>query len=387
MKKALIYCYHMPTHNVANGIRLIHFAHMLRELGYTVELHGVGTENGCVYEEEGIRSYTFSELKGHGFSAHFKRKQNHLNYVKKSVEGIGEGDLIISAFNSTELYAHKFLYKYAKQHRVSFVRSLVEWYNIHNYGYKYFYRFLYCEYVMRFVNRKSKNVISISTYLEKYYRRQGCNSLFIPTIVDREAYADGVHTPNERVTVLYAGSPARKDCIMNAIYALGELTSQERARIRFRIYGVKEGQLKALGLTDEFLSCVGDSLEICGRVPQAEIKAQIYAADYTVLLRENTRNANAGFSTKVGESMACGTPVIANHTGDLADYIIDGKTGIVCESETVESCTKAYRRALELSADAYLQLREGSRQVALDAFDYRNYIGAMDAFLKNIKIR
>lgn len=382
MKKALILCDHRATKAHPNGIRLIHFGHMLKELGYNVEVCGIADEYNQA-EFENVLCTEWKQLRGHGFKLHFQRKKDFINNIKSALTD--DVAVVISAISTLKVGPRRFLRKYCRKNNIVFASSIVEWFNINNFGYKYFYRLLINEFSMIFDHRKDKNIIGISTFLADYYKKQKCNSLYIPTIIDKEQYADCKYQKNERLTIMYAGSPGKKDSIMNAILALGELSDEELKKIRFVIFGVTESKLKQLGLTDEFLNKVGDSLEIKGRIPQEEVKGNIASADYTVLLRRNTRNANAGFSTKVGESMACGTPVIANYTGDLDKYISDGKTGLVCADESIESCAFVYRKALELSEEQYLDMRSNAKKIALENFDYRNYVKALEKFINEAK--
>lgn len=383
MKKALIICNHKATKAHPNGIRLIHFGHMLQNLGYAVEIYGIG-DDGSNIDIQGICCTEWKQLKGHGFKLHFQRKKDYINNIKSVLTD--DVEVVISAISTIEVRARKFLRNYCRKNNIVFASSIVEWFNINNFGYKYLYRLFLNEYAMIFDNRKDKNIIGISTYLTNYYRKQKCNSIYVPTIIDSEEYSDCIYKPNDRITVMYAGSPGKKDSILNAVYALGLLNEEELKRIRFVIFGVDEKKLKKLGLTDEFMSKIGDSLQINGRIPQEEVKKNIASADYTVLLRRITRNAKAGFSTKVGESMACGTPVIANYTGDLEKYVIDGKTGIVCDDETPESCAKAYRKALAISEDNYSSMRDFTRKMAFDEFDYKNYVSIIKKFIEEAKV-
>lgn len=384
MKKALIFCNHDATNVHPNGIRLINFAHMLKDIGYDAVVYGnAAKENHIVIQ--GVSCNEWEILKGHSIRLHFQRKNNFLNNIKNVLEENKDVKIVISAITSVEQRTHIFLRDYCKRNGILFVASIVEWYNIHNFGYKYFYRFLVNECTMAVDHKNDKNIIAISTYLADYYKKHKCNSLYIPTIIDKEQYDDCVYKKNDRLTIMYAGSPGKKDCILNAIYALGQLSDEELKKIRFVIFGVTESKLKQLGLTDEFLNKVGDALEIRGRIPQEEVKGNIASADYTVLLRKNTRNANAGFSTKVGESMACGTPVIANYTGDLDKYIFDEKTGLVCPDESIESCASVYRKALALTEEQYMNMRENAQKTAFECFDYREYTDLLKEFIKKAK--
>lgn len=375
MKKALIFCGHRVPTAEPNAIRLINFALMLKQLGYETTLYGVYNDDEVQGEERGISFVQWSQTPGHGIVPHQKRKEEFYNHVKNAVESTSDVSLIISAMNNTVAKAHSYLRKYAQDHGILFIQSLVEWYELAQLGgIKRLHRYIHCEYLMRVEYVRSKNIISISSYMADYYKKRGCRTIVIPTMVDMREYENVTHTKNERITIVYAGSPRRKDCIVNAIFALEKLSEAERNRIQFHIFGASEKDLLDVGLTEKIIVTLSDSFVVHGRIPYAEVKQYVANADYTILLRHNTVNANAGFSTKVGESMACGTPVICNITSDLSLYVKDGDTGIVCDDETVDSCAMAYRRILSMNENQYVKMRSNAKAVAETGFNLNTYV-------------
>lgn len=386
MKKALIFCNHRVPVAEPNAIRLINIGLMLKELGYDVTLFGAYSAKDVTGSYKGINYVEWGQTVGHGIKQHNLRKKEYLINIKKAVVGCDSSDIIISALGENANRAHIYLRKTARDRGAVFIQSIVEWYVLANFGgWKRAHRYFHNEYLMRHGNQKSKNIIGISTLLCDYYKAKGCNSVYIPTMVDMEEYKGISHAKNDRIVIAYAGSPRRKDCIANAILALLRLDDSERAKFVFNIYGAGENDLIQVGISREMIKELGDSLCIHGRIPYEEVKQHVANADFTVLLRRNTINANAGFSTKVGESMACGTPVIANITGDLAQYIIDGKTGVICSDESVEACVTAYRRILTLSDEEIEHMREKCVETAGISFNYRTYINALQAFIGGAK--
>ncbi len=59
------------------------------------------------------------------------------------------------------------------------------------------------------------------------------------------------------------------------------------------------------------------------------------------------------FGLSVIEAMACGTPVIANRRGSMAELIVDGKTGFLVD--TIGEAVHAVERAGELDRAAIRQ--------------------------------
>ena len=107
-------------------------------------------------------------------------------------------------------------------------------------------------------------------------------------------------------------------------------------------------------------------------------------ADFTVLVRTTLPYANAGFPTKFAESLSLGIPVVANLTSDISKYLIDGKSGIVLEDDSVESCLVGLRRILSLDQSQIIQMKKQSREIAEASFSIVSYNDMMYDFLRNI---
>jgi glycosyltransferase involved in cell wall biosynthesis len=236
--------------------------------------------------------------------------------------------------------------------------------------------------MLKYVIPKTKNVIAISTLLENYYNKKQCNTVRIPTVIDMQEYVELSFSHNEKLVIAYAGMPAKnKDFILNVLEAMLLLRRNELDRIEFRIFGLTKDQL----INSNKYNQLGDSLKCMGKIPYLEVKSEIAKADFTVLLRPGKRYANAGFPTKVGESMACGVPVITNMTSDLNLYVVDEVNGVICDNESPEACAAALRRALQLTSQQKKEMRTAALQTAYKNFDYKVYVRDMREFLENLK--
>jgi glycosyltransferase involved in cell wall biosynthesis len=103
------------------------------------------------------------------------------------------------------------------------------------------------------------------------------------------------------------------------------------------------------------------------------------------LLRPDARYAHAGFPTKVVESFAVGTPVLANLTSDLGRYLVDGRNGLVCDADSADAVVGTLVRALRLSPGQLGALRTEARRTAERSFDYRAHVGSVAAFLESLR--
>jgi glycosyltransferase involved in cell wall biosynthesis len=69
-------------------------------------------------------------------------------------------------------------------------------------------------------------------------------------------------------------------------------------------------------------------------------------ADLLVLPRPDSKQAQGGFPTKLGEYLATGNPVCATSVGEIPDYLTDNESVFFAQPGSVESFAEAMRRAL-----------------------------------------
>ena len=156
-------------------------------------------------------------------------------------------------------------------------------------------------------------------------------------------------------------------------------------RIRFLILGCEK---------DDYLSknhnCLSRGeldygVQFLGRVLQDEVPAFYALADFMVLLREQTRKSNAGFPTKFSESFISGTPVIANLTSDIGDYLIDGETGFVVDEPSEEAVYGViHNKVLNLNREEINKMKQTVATVA-KKLDYHAYVEPLNAFINHLK--
>ena len=93
----------------------------------------------------------------------------------------------------------------------------------------------------------------------------------------------------------------------------------------------------------------------------------------------------AGFPTKFVESLACGVPVIANLTSDLARFLRDGQEGLVCSGYSAADFSEVLERASKLRSSELTEMRQAARRTAESAFDYRNYTDTLRTLIERTR--
>lgn len=383
MERVVIVCNHtIPTEH-PNGIRMLNIGLMFQMIGYQVYLFGIDNGKNRELKYKGIICRILHEKSGHGLLAKSERSLAFKKFIQKELIQIEPSIIVSNLYNCR---AQRELIRYSRNKHIPMIESVCEWYDINNFnGIARKISLINNRYSLRCQFPRIKNVIVISTLLRNYYLKHGCNCLLIPTNVDPNDYSSlCTHSYDEKVRIAYAGKPAKKDLILNAITAISSLSEKERKKVAFDIYGITREQLTDTGISPDTIMLCGDSLHFHGKIPYSEVRNKVNEADFTILLRPQKRYANAGFPTKIGESMACGTPVITNLTSDIGMYIHDGKEGIICKSENPNDCADAIRRVLTLTEDEKSAMRRFAHEAAESVFNYMTYAGDVKNYILSI---
>ncbi|GAB5377023.1 MAG: glycosyltransferase family 4 protein [Acuticoccus sp.] len=242
------------------------------------------------------------------------------------------------------------------------------------------------EFAMRRLAPRLNNAITISRHLEAHFVRSGCHTLRLPPTLDVAAVpADVALRPADAPLVLsYTGSPGHKDRLGALLAAFARLGAAG-APLRLDIAGIGEAELLALAdVRAHGVRTLPANVVLHGNLSHAGALGLTRRADFSVLLRPPQRYAQAGFPTKVAESLACGTPVFGNLTGDLGHHLRDGETAILVPAIDTESVLAGLRRLLALPRGALTPMRAAARAEAEAAFDYRSAVPALAGFVANL---
>lgn len=236
----------------------------------------------------------------------------------------------------------------------------------------------------RYFVKKAKNVIAISSFLEQYYQYNNL-TLRIPPVFDVKTITTQIITRSTKPLILaYVGDPGKKDLLNNVIEAVMQI-DQSGKSICFHIAGPSEKDVLHMpALQTRKLKYLPAAIVVSGRVQHEEAMNIVRNAHFTVLLRPPLRYAQAGFPTKVPESLSLGTPVICNITSDLADYIHDGVEGLICKNHSTSACMDVLKQAMSLSIEDLNNMRKSARACAEKYFDYRNYILNISKFMDKL---
>lgn len=234
------------------------------------------------------------------------------------------------------------------------------------------------------------NVMAISQFLADHFEGAGANVVRVPPILEvsemsprldlaREDHAGDVRT------LVYAGSPGRKDLLPLVVQAVGEHDPQGR-RLRLRVAGPSVEEVRTI-MRGAGIGADCPAIVPLGRITPDDVRREVRDADFTVLVRQPERYAIAGFSSKVPESLALGTPVIATVTTELARYLRHGLEAVVLASASVSAMKESLAQIDSLTDVEMAAMRVRAREQAVRSFEASTYGPQLADWFSSLEVR
>ncbi len=349
----------------------------LKKAGYDVIVTSGQVSEKKTDEYNGIQIISLSERLYEKFPTALKHLM-YFNAGKKTIDWLDSltiKPVAIILYSGYSPYLIK-LIPWCKKNKVKIIFDAVEWYDAPStFHYLISPYHLNIELAMRWLNKKCDSLIVISDYLKDYYiDTVDCIVKIPPTVNCESIEARLNHEDSKVIKLVYAGNPGKKDSLALIIQAVQNI-SKEGKKIQLHVAGVTSVDLeKYLNKSffseeslDEFLFCHG-------LLSHDEVLKLVRSTDYSIVIRPSIRSVQAGFPTKFVESLAVGTPVIANITSDLGCYLKDGVNGLICSSSSLESIESVINKVFEVVD--YAEMRVNARKTAESYFDVSKYSGS-----------
>lgn len=381
--KTIVYIgnFAFPDKN-ASGKRVLANCLCFQKIGFRTVCIGPGEGKHEIIHN--VSNYTIKV--GNSIKRATNRNIDRIVDIIRSESGSGEVRAVViygAIYTQSE---NLLLIRWCHNHKIKVIYDQVDWLelNWHN----------PLRAIMRAVNHfqmnhmvipKCDGVICISSFLEKYHKKNRLNTLVIPPLSTVTAPPILQDTDNDTrpIRFVYAGTssdvrrPVKqwKDRLDLVFLCFSELINCEKTRpFIIDVYGLtlqqyinmfpKRQRLAGKNVIDK----LQDKVVFHGKVENSVAVKGIQKADFTILLRDVKRSTTAGFPTKISESISYGTPVICNDTSDLAQYIISGENGIIVPMNELQS---AIYNVLKMSNKEIFCYKSAC---ANNPFDYANYI-------------
>lgn len=352
----------------ATANRVVANAKLLRDIGYEVELAG--------WSDAVVASQKWVECKYFDFKCYEKHKSES-SYEKYKMFSDAAPELALlkkGHYNILIAYdfpavALKKLMKYCKQNDIKCICDVSEWYTNSNKNPLFRLIRAYDSYLrMNVLHKKADGLFVISKYLQNYY--SGQKIVLLPPLVDcADKKWDVSHidkSKHPKIELIYAGWPSKtKECLNLVVSEASRLSDT----VALNIYGIDEAKYRSIYAYYDILS---ENVVFHGRVSHTETVEAVKNADYSIIVRESCRKNNAGFPSKLVESISCGTPVLVTDISNVRDYIGNGKNGFIISVENLEQGVK----------NAILNITDVN--VCTKQFDYRNFTENVAKFINEV---
>lgn len=185
--------------------------------------------------------------------------------------------------------------------------------------------------------------------LKNYYNTINIKNLYVhhlPMTVDLNRFSDNYEdVAYEKPYIAYCGSSSfKKDGIDILIKAFEKIAdSYSSVTLYLAAYFENDGN-KMLELIKS--SRFSHRITYLGTLHRDQIPAFITNSILCVLPRPNSKQAQGGFPTKLGEYLASGRPVCITSVGEIPYYLDDMKSAFFAEPGSIDSFANAMEKAL-----------------------------------------
>jgi len=398
MKKILyIGNFSFPLGNAA-GKRVYANGKILRNIGYEVIYIGVDktkTKSNLIGDTEtiydGFKYYNFSYPSNSkewlDYNSTFKALVKFIN----SKIDINTIEMIIYYGTPTLSFFISKLINYCKINNITIIADCVDWLTVKTDNLIFdAIKWADNTYQKAYLNRKVDGLIAISRFLEAYYSKFNIKTVIIPPLSPID-FCEVQSNNHDDKQIIYAGIPFRKGILIKNTNTLKDridktiillFKAKERgAKFKFHIYGfTKNEYLEVLPQQNKYIVGLGDSIEFHGIKPNDVVTDEISMADFSILIRDVSRDTTAGFPTKISESLSYRTPVITTRTSDLEKYIIDGKNGFFINAD-INSVDEIVH-ILQLTKEKVYEMKLNCQE--MNNFSYKLYENELASFLESL---
>lgn len=232
-------------------------------------------------------------------------------------------------------------------------------------------------------------IISISDALlnlARSYTTPQCKHIKVPIMVEYEHYCieDKPSAPDVPY-IFHAGTLyQQKDGILGMIEAFG----MARQRLKTPLKYILTSKIEASTHPDELRNLIKkyeleNALEFVGYLNRDQIKEYLTHASLVISNRPKSQQDYYGFSTKVGEYLASGTPLLMTKWGEAINWLEDGISAYITEPEDTEALADAIVRVFEHPEESR-RIGLAGQSVCKECFDYRNWCKPLVSFLGSL---
>ena len=232
-------------------------------------------------------------------------------------------------------------------------------------------------------------VISISENLKSWvqdFTNIKCRHIKVPILVEFEQFNINKLMTNVDVPyIFHAGTLLQqKDGILGMIEAFAIARKQLNTPIRYILTSTIDesshpNEIRELMINYQIEDCV----EFVGYLNRDQIRKFLAGASLVISNRPKSIQDYYGFSTKVGEYLASGTPLITTNWGEIVNWVEHDRSAYIVEPDNLEALSKAIVYAFENKQKSYEIGHEG-KVVCRESFDYCKWSQRLADYFKSL---
>lgn len=220
--------------------------------------------------------------------------------------------------------------------------------------------------------------------LAKSYCNPQCEIVKVPIMVDFNKYELDDKSSEETIPYIFHSGTLKeqKDGILGVFEAFGKACQKLEQPIKF----ISTGKIEKSPHKREILDLIEkynlqDKLIFTGYLTDEELRDKLSHASLVIINKYRTQQNKYCFSTKLGEYMAAGKPVIITNVGEAMNYLKNGENSMVVEAEDNEALTNAIVYAFRNMEQAKVIGKRG-KVLCHNSFDYKAQSKELCDFLK-----
>ena len=236
--------------------------------------------------------------------------------------------------------------------------------------------------------KKADIITVISNYLKSYAEQinEKATIVLIPNGVDAKKFNESINENNENKLreelrikkdekiIITISRLVPKNGVTDLINAFYKLNPTDR-NLKLLIVGSGymkeslESEIKNLGIEKRVI--------MLGNIPHENIVTYLKISDLFV-----RPSLSEGLGSAFLEAMAAGLPIIGTKVGGIADFLIDGETGLFCETNNPDDLAEKINRILD-DGELRKKLAENGLKLALEKYNWDKIADKFRELYKN----
>lgn len=236
---------------------------------------------------------------------------------------------------------------------------------------------------------KLDGIVSISDallQLAQQHTLPACKHIKIPIMVEYEHFKMQNKSMDANVPYIFHSGTLyqQKDGILGMIEAFGIAKQQLLSPLKY----ILTGRIDEASHPEELKSIIQkysleDSIEFVGYLTRDQVKEYLSKASLVISNRPKSKQDYYGFSTKLGEYLASGTPLITTYWGEAINWLKNGENAYIIEPENTKALADTIVHVFN-NFDEAKRIGLKGQELCHTYFDYRVWSKPLVNFLTSI---